>query len=209
MNVLIACEASGVARDAFTRKGHYALSCDSRPSDTVGPHYVGDVLELLCEEWDLMVAHPPCTYICSSGIHWTNNGYRPLALTEEALSFFLALLEAPIPHIGIENPVGIVSTTMRPPDQYIQPYNFGEDASKKTGLWLKNLPRLQPTKGIKPRWVKGLPRWANQTDKGDNAIGPNKSRSAMRSQTYPGIAAAMADQWGAFVRPVTDILKEN
>ncbi len=144
-----------------------------------------------------MIAHPPCTYLSVSGIHWNKRRPERAAETEKALDFVRQLLEAPIPRIAIENPVGVISTAIRKPDQYIQPYQFGHNASKKTGLWLKNLPLLRPTAVVEPdRVVEGRPRWGNQTDSGQNRLGPSEDRWALRSETYSGIAEAMADQWG-------------
>lgn len=196
MKVLIACEFSGVVRDAFARLGHDAWSCDLLPTERPGQHIEGDVLSVLKDEWDLMIAHPPCTYLCASGMHWTTRGLRDPKLTEDAIAFVRALLNAPIPRIAVENPVGAISTRMRPADQYIQPYQFGHDASKKTGLWLKGLPLLRSTHVIEPRIVDGRKRWANQTDSGQNRLGPSEDRWAERSKTYYGIAEAMATQWG-------------
>lgn len=204
MRVLIACEHTGVVRDAFREKGHTAYSCDLLPDASrsgVGSnfHLQGDIFEVLrntWREWDLMIAHPPCTFLCSSGMHWTTRGLRDPKLTEDALELVKRLMGVPIPRIAIENPVGCISTRIRPADQYIQPYQFGEDASKKTGLWLKNLPLLVPTLMVPPRLVKGKERWANQCDSGQNKLGPSDDRWAKRSATYPGIAKAMASQWG-------------
>lgn len=145
----------------------------------------------------MLIAHPPCTYLCSSGLHWNKRQPEREALTQEALAFVRLLLEAPIPRIALENPVGRIGTAIRRADQRIQPYEFGEDASKATCLWLKNLPKLVATKAIPPRLVNGKPRWANQTDSGQNRLGPSADRWKERSKTYPGIAAAMAAQWGA------------
>jgi len=131
-------------------------------------------------------------------MHWTRRGLRDPQLTEDALAFVRLLMDAPIPRICIENPVGVISTRIRPADQYIQPYQFGEDASKKTGLWLKNLPKLEPTEYIEPRYVNGKPRWGNQTDSGQNRLGPSEYRWKVRSKTYWGIANAMATQWGGY-----------
>lgn len=197
MRVLVACEFSGTVRDAFLRRGHYALSCDLLPceSQVAGDHYQGNVLNILDHGWDLMIAHPPCTYLCSSGLHWNKRRPERAALTEEALDFVRLLLDAPIPRIALENPVGCISTRIRPYDQAIQPYEFGHDASKKTCLWLKNLPPLRPTQFIEPRMVNGKPRWGNQTDSGQNKLPPSADRWAIRSETYEGIAKAMADQW--------------
>lgn len=198
MRVLIACEFSGTVRDAFLRRGHYALSCDLLPceSQASGDHYQGDVRDILNDGWDLMIAHPPCTYLCSSGLHWNKRRPGRQALTEEALDFVRLLLDAPIPRIALENPVGCISTRIRPYDQAIQPYEFGHDASKKTCLWLKNLPPLYQTAFVEPRIVNGRPRWGNQTDSGQNKLPPSKDRWAIRSETYLGIADAMATQWG-------------
>lgn len=197
MRVLVACEFSGTVRDAFLRRGHYALSCDLLPceSQVAGDHYQGNVLNILDHGWDLMIAHPPCTYLCSSGLHWNKRRPERAALTEEALDFVRLLLDAPIPRIALENPVGCISTRIRPYDQAIQPYEFGHDASKKTCLWLKNLPPLRPTQFIEPRMVNGKPRWGNQTDSGQNKLPPSADRWAIRSETYEGIAKAMAEQW--------------
>jgi len=139
MRVLVACEYSGRVRDAFRLLGHDAMSCDLLPSEAPGPHYQGDVRDILNDGWDLMVAHPDCTYLCSSGLHWNRRVPGRDELTEEALDFVRLLMDAPIPRIAIENPVGRICTAIRKPDQFIQPYQFGHDASKKTGLWLKNL----------------------------------------------------------------------
>jgi hypothetical protein len=197
MKVLVACEYSGRVRDAFLKAGHEAVSCDLIDTDVPGPHYKGDVRDILYSQaWDLMICHPPCTYLSSSGMHWTTRGLRDPALTEEALEFVRLLLDAPIPRIALENPVGAISTRIRKPDQIIQPYEYGDDASKRTCLWLKGLPLLSSTTKVPPRIVKGLPRWGNQCDSGQNEESPNKDRWKRRSVTYPGIAAAMAAQWG-------------
>jgi len=196
MRVLIACESSGAVRDAFARRGHDAWSCDFLPSETPGNHFQCDVLEVVHLGWDLMIAHPTCTYLCSSGMHWTTRGLRDPQLTEDALEFVRKLMAAPIHRIAIENPVGCISTRIRPADQYIQPYEFGDDASKKTGLWLKNLSLLIPTNLIAPRIVDGKKRWGNQTDSGQNKLAPSDDRWRERSRTYQGIAEAMAAQWG-------------
>lgn len=196
MRVLVACEHSGIVRDAFRASGHYAISCDLLPSDAPGPHYQGDVFDILDAGWDLLIAHPPCTYLCSSGLHWNHRTPGREALTQDALAFVRALLAAPVPRIAIENPVGRIGTAIRKADQTIHPHQFGHDASKATCLWLKGLPLLQPTAHVAPRMVDGKPRWANQTDSGQNRLGPSADRWKLRSATYPGIAAAMAAQWG-------------
>lgn len=196
MKVLVACEYSGTVRDAFIKKGHDAWSCDLLPTDKPGPHYQTDVTSILNLGWDLMIAHPPCTYLSVSGMHWTKRGLRSPALTEDALDFVKLLMNAPIDKIAIENPVSVISTRIRQPDQIINPYQFGHDASKKTCLWLKNLAPLQSTNYIQPTVIDGKKRWGNQTKSGQNKLGPSADRWKIRSQTYSGIAEAMADQWG-------------
>lgn len=196
MRVLVACEYSGTVRDAFAAAGHYAVSCDLLSSGAPGLHYQGDVAEVLDLEWDLMIAHPPCTYLAVSGMHWTTRGLRDPKLTEAALDFVKLLMSASIERIAIENPISVISSRIRKPDQVIAPYQFGHDASKKTCLWLKNLPQLSPTTFVEPRIVNGRPRWGNQTDSGQNKLAPSEDRWKIRSTTYSGIAKAMADQWG-------------
>lgn len=193
MRVLVACEYSGRVRDAFIARGHDATSCDLLPTDAPGPHYQGDVRTMLTQQWDLLIAFPPCTYLCSSGLHWNTRIPGRAALTQDALDFVRLLLAAPIERIALENPVGCISTQVRKPDQVIQPWQFGHPESKTTCLWLKNLPRLQPTK-VLPKPASG--RWANQTASGQNRLPPSEDRWKLRSLTYPGIAQAMADQWG-------------
>ena len=180
-------------RDAFIRAGHEAMSCDLLPTDVAGPHYQGDVFDIINDGWDLMVAHPPCTYLSVSGMHWTTRGLRDPQLTEDALAFVQRLMDAPVERIAIENPVSIISTRIRTPDQIIQPWWFGHDASKKTCLWLKNLPLLTPT-DLLPGDAKT--RRGNQTASGQNKLPPSKDRWKIRSATYKGIADAMAAQWG-------------
>lgn len=196
MRILIACEFSGTVRRAFRHLGHDAWSCDLLPSDDNSPYHIqGDVASLLNQGWKMLIAFPPCTYLRVSGIHWNNRG-RGWDETEKALAFVQALMDAPIERIAIENPVGIISTRIRKPSQYIQPYQFGHDASKKTCLWLKNLPCLSPTEYVAPRMVNGKSRWSNQTDSGQNKLGPSADRWALRSLTYQGIANAMSQTWG-------------
>jgi site-specific DNA-cytosine methylase len=197
MKILVACEYSGVVRDAFLRAGHYALSCDLLPCESTasGDHYQGDVRDVLDHGWDLMIAHPPCTYLSVSGMHWTKRGLRDPKLTEDALAFVRALMDAPIESIAIENPVSVISSRIRKPDQIVQPWQFGHDASKKTCLWLKNLPPLHATKIVEPRIINGRKRWGNQTDSGQNRLAPSADRWKIRSATYQGIADAMAAQW--------------
>jgi len=196
MKVLVACEFSGVVRDAFLRHGHDAWSCDLLPTESPGPHREQCIFEVLAstDGWDLLIAHPPCTYLCSSGIHWNKKRPERKAQTERALEFFTCLLNyKSIPMRAIENPVGICSTRVRKPDQYVQPYEYGHPESKRTGLWLEGLPHLKPT-NVLPLPSTG--RWQNQTASGQNRIGPSANRWKQRSVTYEGIAEAMADQWG-------------
>lgn len=193
MKVLVACEFSGTVRDAFIKAGHDAMSCDFLDSDTKGPHYKGDVFDILDDGWDLMIAHPPCTYLASSGLHWNKKRPERAAQTEEALEFVQALLDADIPRIALENPIGCISTRIRKPDQIIQPWQFGHDASKATCLWLKGLPKLVPTDEL-PGGKSAIR--ANQTPSGQNKLGPSVDRWKLRSITYQGIADAMASQWG-------------
>jgi hypothetical protein len=197
MRVLVACEYSGRVRESFRSRGHDAVSCDLEPSEQEGPHIQGDVLKILSDGWDLMIAHPPCTYLCSSGLHWNSRISGRREKTEQALDFVRILLAAPIERIALENPIGCISSRIRKADQYIQPYQFGDDASKTTGLWLKNLLLLEPTKYVEPRIVGEKKRWANQTDSGQNRLGPSETRAAERARTYMGIATAMAEQWGS------------
>lgn len=209
MRVLAACEESQEVARAFRALGHDAWSADILPSahcDAACPpsgaceyhgHYRGDVTPLLVPgAWDLLIAFPPCTFLCSSGLHWNSRRPGRAQQTAEALEFARSLLEAPVPRIALENPVGRIGSAIRPADQSIQPLMFGHDASKTTCLWLKNLPKLEPTDYIDPRMVGGKPRWGNQTDSGQNKLGPSADRAKIRSRTYPGIARAMAEQWG-------------
>lgn len=182
MKVLVACEYSGRVRDAFIKQGHDALSCDLLPTDEEGPHYQGDVLDIIADGWDLMVAHPPCTFLAVSGARWFKDR-MPQQL--EALDFVRTLLGAPIDLIALENPVSVISTKIRKPDQIIQPWMFGHGETKATCLWLKNLPKLLPTDVVDGREQKV---WK---------MPPGKDRWKMRSLTYQGVANAMADQWGS------------
>lgn len=201
--VLIACECSGVVRDAFRDRGYEAWSCDLLPSETEGQHVQGDVLKMLDSYWDLMIAHPPCTDLAVSGALRFKGKEQKQA---DSLAFVKRLMDAPIPRICIENPVSIISSRIRKPDQIIQPYQFGHDASKKTCLWLKGLPqlRIDPAKYVEPRIVVigggQYNRWANQTDSGQNRLAPSEHRASDRARTYPGIAAAFADQWGPIIQ---------
>jgi hypothetical protein len=181
MRVLVACEFSGTVRDAFIGMGHDAVSCDLLPSETEGPHHVGDVRELLGEGWDLMLAHPPCTHLAVSGARWWKDKQQE---QECALAFVRKLMGADIPRIAIENPVSRISTAIRKPDQIIQPWQFGHGETKATCLWLKGLGRLVPTNVVSGRnaRVHKMPQSSN--------------RWKERSRTYKGIAQAMAHQWG-------------
>ena len=183
MRVLVACEFSGVVRDAFNERGHDAVSCDLLPTERQGPHIEGDVLAVLIRGWDLMIAHPPYTYLAVSGARWFKQRTREQA---DALAFVQALMDAPIERIAIENPISVISSKIRKPDQIIQPWMFGHGETKATCLWLKNLPHLTSTNVVSGRSARvhrespGPDRWKN------------------RSRTLTGIAEAMADQWGRF-----------
>lgn len=227
MKVLIACERFGVIRDAFIKAGHDAMSCDLVDTLAPGPHYTGDVRDVLSEDWDLMIAHPDCTYLTNSAA-WaykdgpyhqavkpgTLVGAERRAARVDALDFVRLLMSAPIPRIAIENPIGAI----RKPDQIIQPYEYGDDASKATCLWLKGLPKLVPTKFVEPRLICSScgeaftygqhkcpecssggyrPRWSNQTDSGQNKLSPSTDRAMERAKTYQGWADAMDRQWGS------------
>lgn len=199
MRVLIACERSGIVREAFRALGHDAWSCDIEPSEDASTYHLqGDALAISCMEWDMMIAHPPCTYLCSSGLHWNKRRPERAQLTEAALRFALDLWSAPISLKCMENPIGRLTKAMRGKAyiQIVKPHQFGHDASKDTALILSGLPPLRPTSFIEPRYVNGLPRWANQTDSGQNRLGPSEKRSMDRARTYTGIAQAMAQQWG-------------
>lgn len=199
LRVLVACEYSGIVREAFNAyHGVWALSCDLLPAEDgrTDYHYQGDVKDIIKDGgWDLMIAHPPCTYLCSSGLHWNKRIPGRAEETEKSLDFVRLLLNAPIPSIALENPIGCISTRIKKWQQKIQPYQFGEDASKATCLWLKNLPPLIHTRYVHPRIVNGKKRWSNQTDSGQNRETPSDHRWMDRSRTYPGIAQAMAHQW--------------
>lgn len=193
MKVLVACECSGRVRDAFTALGHDAWSCDLLQSDTPGQHLQCDVLTVLARGWDMMIAHPECTYLAVSGLHWNNRTPGRSEKTEAALKFVRILLGADIPKIALENPISCISSRIRKPDQIVQPWWFGDDASKATCLWLKNLPLLRATNRLPG---DNRTRRANQTPSGQNKLGPSPERKKLRAMTYPGIAAAMANQWG-------------
>lgn len=198
MNILVGCEFSGVVRNAFLRRGHMAYSCDLLPAEDGSPwHIQGDVLGIINDwNWDLAIFHPPCTHLAVSGARWFKDKRE---LQEQALAFVRKLMDAPIPRIAIENPVSIISTRIRPPTQIIQPWMFGHEATKTTCLWLKGLPLLEPTaivsKGERHITKSGrsLPKWYN--------LPPSEDRWKIRSATFPGIAEAMAEQWGGQEKP--------
>lgn len=204
MRVLVACEFSGVVRDAFRDMGHDAISCDLLGTERPGPHIQGDIIDVLehtWDMWDMMIAHPPCTFLTVTGNRWMAPKYRDRfperwKQRQEAINFFITLATVPIPKICIENPVGIISTVWRKPDQYVHPYYFGDPQSKKTGLWLVGLPNLVPTSIVEPEFYifkdgRRDPMWHFQTLKL-----PPDERSKARSRTFDGIARAMAAQWG-------------
>ena len=218
MRVLCACEFSQIVTSEFRDKGHDAWSCDLLPTEGKYPefHIQGDILNILGNNWDLMIAHPPCTFLTGAA-EWafsdkpmingkprkmkpgTLIGEKRREARREALEFIDFLWNAPIEKICIENPVGVITRERplsMPKPQYVQQYWFGEDASKKTGLWLKNLPKLQKTNEILPRIVDGKKRWGNQTDSGQNKLAPSADRWKIRSITPTGLARAMSDQWG-------------
>lgn len=180
--VLVACEYSGAVRDAFAKLGWDAWSCDILPTDKPGQHFLGDVRDILCEGWDIMVAHPPCTHLAVSGARWFP-AKRASGEQQAALDFVRLLLDAPIPHIALENPVSIISSKIRKPDQVIQPWQFGHGETKATCLWLKNLPRLTPTNIVEGREQR---IWK---------LPPSADRWKERSRTFSGVAEAMANQW--------------
>lgn len=182
--VLVACEYSGTVRDAFIAMGHDAMSCDLLPTDAEGPHYQGNVFDVINDGWDIMIAHPPCTHLAVSGArHFAAK--KANGVQDEALAFVQALMDAPINQIAIENPISIISSRIRKPDQIIQPWQFGHGETKSTCLWLKNLPNLMPTNIVDGR--------SDRIHK----MPPSPLRWKLRSTTYKGIAKAMAQQWGA------------
>lgn len=206
MRALISCESSGKVREAMRAAGVDAWSNDLLPADDGSPYHIqGDAIEVSRRPgWDLMIAHPPCTFLCGSGLHWNKRRPERAQKTADAYEFFMALWNAPIARICIENPIGCMSTLFRKPDQIIQPWQFGDDASKATCLWLSGLNPLVIDRskivtgrvvGIDKRGMT-IVRWANQTDSGQNKLGPSADRWKLRSMTYPGIAQAMAEQWG-------------
>ena len=206
MKVLIACEFSGTVRDAFSNFGHYAVSCDLEPTEKPGKHYQGNILDIINDGWDLMIAHPPCTFLTVTGNKWLKDqpkrksgalvGPERKKAQQESIEFFLKLTKAPIERIAIENPVGIMSSVYKKPNQIIHPWQFGHKASKSTCLWLKNLPLLKPTeivdKGefIQYKSGKRCSKWY-----ADAAKETAEMRAKIRNRTFQGIANAMAEQW--------------
>lgn len=205
MRVLVGCEFSGIVRDAFRALGHDAWSCDLLPTEQPGPHLTADALSVAYSdpEWDLMIAHPPCTHLAVSGAAWFP-AKQADGRQSAALQFVRDLMAAPIPHIAIENPVSIISSEIREPDQIIQPWMFGTETTKATCLWLKNLPPLQPTcvvgKGEVITYASGKrsSKWHH-----DSFRLPKSERGHFRSKTFPGIASAMAAQWGTMPDPTS------
>ena len=186
LRVLVACEYSGIVRDAFIALGHDAISCDLLPTELPGAHYQGNVFDIINHQWDLMIAHPPCTHLAVSGSRWFKDKVKEQA---EGLAFVQSLMNANTPRIAIENPISVISSAIRKPDQIIQPWQFGHGETKATCLWLKGLPKLRPTciaPGREAR-VHKLP--------------PSPDRWKERSRTYTGIAEAMALQWGGRACP--------
>lgn len=181
MKVLVACEFSGTVRDAFIKAGHEAVSCDLLPTEVPGPHYQGDVRDVLSPNWDLMIAHPPCTHLAVSGARWFKDKVEE---QKEALEFVHMLMDAPIARIALENPISVISSKIRKPDQIIQPWMFGHGETKATCLWLKGLPPLVPTNVVDGREARV------------HKMPPSADRWKLRSATYQGIADAMANQWG-------------
>ena len=205
MKVLVACEFSQVVVEAFTKCGHYAMSCDLLPAEKNYPHYQGDILDIIFntwDEWDLMIAHPPCTYLTVTGNKWFKPEYKERfpdreQQREEAIEFFMLLAEAPIPRIAIENPIGVMSTRYRKPDQIIQPYWFGHTERKSTCLWLRGLPKLSPTNTVEPNIIQYKTRKGTDDAWHVSTMHlPPLERMKARSRTFQGIADAMAEQWG-------------
>ena len=193
INVLIGCEYSGRVREAFNLPGFNSVSCDFEPTDISGKHYQGNIFDIINQCWDVLIAFPPCTYLCSSGARWFS--YRKKQ-QNDSLQFFIKLYSFNIKFIALENPVGVISTKFKKPDQIIQPWMFGDGFQKSTCLWLKNLPTL-----VADNIVDGRYQFTH-------LISPNKNRSKIRSLTYPGIARAMGSQWSDFLLK-QDILKKQ
>ena len=204
MKVLVACEYSGRVRDAFIRGGHEAMSCDLVPTDAPGPHYQGDVMDIINDGWDLLIAFPPCTYLTLTGNKWFKPEFadrfpKRHQQRKDAVDFFMKIATMPIPKIAIENPIGVMSRIYRKPDQIIQPWQFGFPTTKATCLWLKGLPTLKPTNIVDKGEVvvsksgNRMSKWYYETSK---LPLKNGARAKARSVTFQGVADAMADQWG-------------
>lgn len=189
MKILVACEYSGTVRDAFIRHGHDAISCDLLPTESPGPHYQGDVMDIINNGWEMMIAFPPCTHLCVSGARWFKDKRNE---QDEAIKFFMALVNADIERIAIENPIGIMSTRYRKPDQIIQPWMFGHPETKATCLWLKNITKLVSVNNVYDDMMKLSKRERERV----HNMTPSPDRWKLRSKTYSGIAEAMATQWG-------------
>lgn len=202
LRVLIACEYSGVVRSEFEKRGWDAWSCDLLPTERPGNHYCGNVSDILRQHWDLLIGHPPCTFLCNSGVHWLHKNADRWKQLDEAANFFKTLLECDVKHIAIENPIPhryAVERIGRKYDQKIQPYQFGHTESKATCFWLKNLPLLQPTNDVSEEWKK-LPKKEAQRL---HMLPPGPDRWKERSRTFSGIAKAMSEQWGRYVENLT------
>jgi len=198
LKVLVACEYSGIVRDAFAKRGHDAWSCDILPTESEGNHIQGDVLGILDQGWDLMIAHPPCTHLTVTGARWFTEGRKDYQLQRDGIAFVQKLMDAPIDKIAIENPRSVISSYIRPANQLINPFQYGHPVSKATCLWLKNLPKLMPTKNVEPDYVyhksgNRMSKWHYET-----SLLPSKNgeRGKARSKFFQGIAEAMAEQWG-------------
>lgn len=206
MRILVACEESQTITKELRALGHIAFSCDLQECSGGHPewHFNRDVFEIIDLGWDMMIAHPPCTYLSVSGLHWNKKDAERRQKTEDGLAFVQKLMNANIPKIAIENPVSCISSRIRKPEQIVHPYHFGDDASKKTCLWLKGLPRLKHTEYVEPRLIEGKKRWGNQTDDGQNFILDERGKvmgwntdaiKKARSKTFQGLAKAIAEQW--------------
>lgn len=206
MKILLGCEESGTVRDAFLKLGHDAISCDLKPARNGGPHYQGSIFDIAHDGFDMAIIHPPCTYLCVTANKWLKDqpprksgalvGAERRQARDEAYEFFMAMWNLPIGKLCLENPVGIISSLWRKPDQIIQPYQFGHPEPKKTCLWLRGLPLLTPTDIVEPEYHttesgKKVPKWFFYADKSKGQA----HRAEIRSKTFPGVAQAMADQW--------------
>jgi len=205
VKVLVACEFSGIVREAFRKRGHDAWSCDLLPTEIPGQHIQGDVIPVLGKGWDLIVAHPPCTHLAVSGARWFKVK-RADGRMQQGYEFFMKMIDANCPKIAVENPIGVLSKMYRKPDQIIQPFWFGDSVQKATCLWLKNLPKLTPTKIVDRGMIyvdpRGNKHGGAHTLRAKRCYSPlmllpkSEKRWMIRSRTFQGIADAMADQWG-------------